>query len=163
MKNISDRLDLRKHKAKKSEERIALLMRDPLVGEMMVGMLNFSEEQKNQMLLFFNQLAVKEGKETCQGLPFLGTKMNQEQVDEKSRWEFLLFDVTGSQVGHGTYYPFGGNVQVCLKSENYASWQFASISEVLLIAGVSGFRWKHQKRHYASEDQESGAYAKENV
>ncbi len=62
-------------------------------------------------------------------------------LGEKERRSFLLFDVAGKQIGHGVYYPIGGNVQVWM-APDYAAWQYHGIGEVLKIPEVNGFRWK---------------------
>ena len=62
-------------------------------------------------------------------------------LGEKKRLPFMLFDVAGKQIGHGVYYPIGGNVQVWM-APDYASWQFCSVAEALNIPEVNGFRWK---------------------
>lgn len=64
-------------------------------------------------------------------------------LGEKARKPFLLFDVAGLVIGHGVYYPIGGNVQVWM-SPHYTSWQYHSLAEALSIPEVNGFRWKEQ-------------------
>lgn len=65
--------------------------------------------------------------------------------DKKARKPFVLFDAKNICIGYGTFYPAGGNVQVYLKSADYAAHQYHSIAEVLLIPEVIGFRWGHAK------------------
>ena len=63
---------------------------------------------------------------------------------EKPRREFIIFDDFGNRIGHGVYYPYGGNVQVYFKSQNYASIQLASFADVMLYRGVRGIDWKDE-------------------
>ena len=50
----------------------------------------------------------------------------------KQRREFIIFDDFGNRIGHGTYYPFGGNCQVYFKRQNYAAVQLSSFADVML-------------------------------
>ena len=61
----------------------------------------------------------------------------------KPRREFVIFDDFGNRIGHGTYYPFGGNCQVYFKRQNYAAIQLSSFADVMLYRGVRGIDWKH--------------------
>ena len=67
-------------------------------------------------------------------------------MDNKPRKEFILKDANGQQIGHGTYYPYGDNVQVYMGSANHAAWQEATLGQVLLLKEVACFEWiKEQK------------------
>ena len=58
----------------------------------------------------------------------------------KKRRYFTLTNAKKQIIGHGIYYPAGGNVQVFMKPHNQA-WQFASIVEALLLNGVHSLSW----------------------
>ena len=68
-----------------------------------------------------------------------------ERQDDKPRKSFILKNENGQQVGHGTYYPYGDNVQVYLKSSKYASWQEATLGQVLLLKEVTCFEWEKEE------------------
>ena len=62
-------------------------------------------------------------------------------------WERILTNGDGVSyhphpvIGHGVYYPYGGNVQAYFQAHGYAAWQFHSIAEVLQFKGVKGIVW----------------------
>ena len=63
----------------------------------------------------------------------------------KPRRVFIIFDDFGNRMGHGTYYPFGGNCQVYFKRQNYAAIQLSSLGDVMLFEGVRGMDWKDER------------------
>lgn len=65
--------------------------------------------------------------------------MIMKPKDTKPRRPFLLFDVRGIQIGRGTYYT-EGNVQVYISEHQESAWQM-QLSDVLLLDGVTTFRW----------------------
>ena len=63
-------------------------------------------------------------------------------MEKKPRKTFTIWGRHGEYIGNGVYYPYGGNVQVYLKAHNFAAWQIASISDVLLLNDVTSFQWE---------------------
>lgn len=54
---------------------------------------------------------------------------------------FTLYNQSRFVVGHGIYYPKGGNVQVYMKAQGNTAWQFSTLAEALLLDDVQGFQW----------------------
>ena len=66
---------------------------------------------------------------------------SEKKKDGKQRLKFYLLDSSDEQIGYGNYYPYGGNCQVYLKSQNYAAVQHANLADVLRYEGVRKFEW----------------------
>ena len=62
--------------------------------------------------------------------------------DKKTRWTFLIRGFDGDQIGHGTYYPTGGNCQVYFEAYDYAAWQLADLGSVMLYHDVKSIEWE---------------------
>ncbi|RKU26243.1 hypothetical protein C6497_13870 [Candidatus Poribacteria bacterium] len=66
-------------------------------------------------------------------------------MDKITPKPFILKNENQQKIGHGIYYQYGSNTKVFLKSSEYASWQEATLGQVLLLKEVASFEWVKDK------------------